>query len=501
MKLVLHSNIKENNQNMARRIRRKKIGYEEKEISYRDDDEEAFLRFWVKDNISQTGNKTTVKGQHGGVSSEDLYYLYHEAIAFKNHLELHMKNNTGSDILVTSVENVIHTIARYQEEIQVNMDLPSISLTNEIMPFSVRLELFPHHVSVEFVLKFVQVPEIEIIYIESDEDECETVNGRETAKPHLNDPNCSKIGGLKRATPSDSVDLPVMTEYGFNYNSSVWPLCASNLLELTPLTKKEKKVWRMFEKETLEAEVTPRTHVDEEKRSIALDHPIVSDIGNFAVVTYNKACNMHVKMVEHNIHDIEFMECKYKKGHKAYHFYLTIEAIEEGNVGIYEAEVTCEAFRCSRYLYKFNLTNRKPFGTKAMAVRYLSCLRSACNTLDDIYNEKMAKLSFLSESLAGSESWRVFTEMERLRKLHLETLKGLRKKLYQDAHSLFPPDCDQSTNPDDWYVPGDDHFRGMVCRAKDSTCCGYDYYNPYFGWISKQAKERLRRETPRASVV
>ncbi|GJV61276.1 hypothetical protein Tco_1467376 [Tanacetum coccineum] len=66
---------------------------------------------------------------------------------------------------------------------------------------------------------------------------------------------------------------------------------------------------------------------------------------------------------------------------------------------------------------------------KAMAVRYLSCLTSACRTLD------------------GGESWAVFGEMERLRELHLETLKGLRKKLYQDAHSLFPSDCDRKTNP------------------------------------------------------
>ncbi|GKA49328.1 hypothetical protein Tco_0742401, partial [Tanacetum coccineum] len=250
-------------------------------------------------------------------------------------------------------------------------------------------------ISVELlVLKFI--PEI---HIQSD-DEFKTVNGRETAKPHLNNPNCSKIGRLKRATPGDLVYPPVLTGYDLNRYFSVRPIWTSYLLKLTPPTEKEKKIWQKFEQKLyLETE-------DEEKRSIALDHPIVSDIGNFAVFTYNKACNMHVKMVEHNLHDIEFMECKYKKAGPIYYFNVTIEAIEEGNLGIYEAEVFCESVGYSRSLYKFNLTNRKPLGMKAMTVSYLSCLRSACKTLD------------------GCQSWAVFGEMKRLRELHLETLKG-----------------------------------------------------------------------------
>ncbi|GJS67124.1 hypothetical protein Tco_0681688 [Tanacetum coccineum] len=330
--------------------------------SYRDDDEEAFLRFWVKDNISQTGTNTTVKGQHGGISSEDLYKLYLETSDFKNNLALYKNDNMRFNILVTSVENVIHTVARYQEEIQVNLDLPSTSLTNEIMPYSERSKFFYGPVSVELVLKFIQVPEVEIIHSESDHDEFKAVNGREAAKPHLNNPNCSKIGRLIRGTPGELVYPSVMTGYDLNRYSSVQPIWTSSLLKLTPPTEKEKKIWRKFEQKTPEAEVTTGTLVDEEKRSIALDYPIVSDIGNFAVFSYNKACSMHVKMVEHNLHDIEFMECKYKKVGRIYHFYLTIEAIEEGNLGIYEAEVHCESAGYSRSLYKFNLTNRKPFG-------------------------------------------------------------------------------------------------------------------------------------------
>ncbi|GJX09554.1 hypothetical protein Tco_0199413 [Tanacetum coccineum] len=160
----------------------------------------------------------------------------------------------------------------------------------------------------------------------------------------------------KTGHPGNLVYPPVLIGYDLNRYFSVRPIWTSYLLKLTPPTEKEKKIWQKFEQKLyLETE-------DEEKRSIALDHPIVSDIGNFAVFTYNKACNMHVKMVEHNLHDIEFMECKYKKAGPIYYFNVTIEAIEEGNLGIYEAEVFCESVGYSRSLYKFNLTNRKPFG-------------------------------------------------------------------------------------------------------------------------------------------
>ena len=40
-----------------------------------------------------------------------------------------------------------------------------------------------------------------------------------------------------------------------------------------------------------EAEVTNPEFVNEKKRSIDADHPIVSVVGNFAVAAFNKACN------------------------------------------------------------------------------------------------------------------------------------------------------------------------------------------------------------------
>ncbi|KAL6528837.1 hypothetical protein OROMI_029013 [Orobanche minor] len=40
----------------------------------------------------------------------------------------------------------------------------------------------------------------------------------------------------------------------------------------------------------------------EEIRSIGVDHPIVSVVGNFAVAAFNKACKKHVKKVGEHYH-------------------------------------------------------------------------------------------------------------------------------------------------------------------------------------------------------
>ncbi|GJZ38375.1 hypothetical protein Tco_0584938 [Tanacetum coccineum] len=110
-----------------------------------------------------------------------------------------------------------------------------------------------------------------------------------------------------------------------------------------PLNEKEHEIWlefKEFAKGTAKLDDTHDKYVELGKVSIRLDHPIVLLIGNFAVTAFNKNWEMHIKKSEENhIHDFEFMECKYVKTDEAYYFFMTIEAIEEGNLGVYEAKV------------------------------------------------------------------------------------------------------------------------------------------------------------------
>ncbi|GJY44188.1 40S ribosomal protein S13 [Tanacetum coccineum] len=172
--------------------------------------------------------------------------------------------------------------------------------------------------------------------------------------------------------------------------------------------------------------------------------------------------------------DLEFMECNYLKNTKGYYFYMTIEAIEEGNLGIYEAEVLCNSDDGSRTLSKFVLTDRTPVGKKAMAISYLSRLRSICNAVEGLTDSKVVYiLSKYRHRNAG------LTLQRSLQTSHDKTMKGLGEVLSQDTQPFFSLDYNQTTNQDDWSNPSPDFYSGMVRRTNGTTCMGYDYYNPF----------------------
>ncbi|GJR96460.1 hypothetical protein Tco_0268634 [Tanacetum coccineum] len=115
-----------------------------------------------------------------------------------------------------------------------------------------------------------------------------------------------------------------------------------------PLNEKEHEIWlefAEFDKGTAKLDDTHDKYVEHGKVSIRLDHPIVPLTGHFAVTAFNKNWEMHIKKGEENhIQDFEFMECKYVKTSKAYYFFMTIVAIEEGNLGVYEAKVNVDIY-------------------------------------------------------------------------------------------------------------------------------------------------------------
>ncbi|GJS69998.1 hypothetical protein Tco_0702839 [Tanacetum coccineum] len=114
-----------------------------------------------------------------------------------------------------------------------------------------------------------------------------------------------------------------------------------------------------------------------ERMSIDADHPIVSADGNFSVKAFNEACEM---------------------------------AVEEEKLGIYEARVICNRFGGEMILCQFVLTDRKPFGTKAMSGKYFKCLQSIYETVEKLYLEKLTRLEALCKTLDGDESTEFGTE-------------------------------------------------------------------------------------------
>ncbi|GJW31930.1 retrotransposon protein, putative, ty1-copia subclass [Tanacetum coccineum] len=181
-----------------------------------------------------------------------------------------------------------------------------------------------------------------------DDDECESVNESETLEGPFEDPDNSRLGRLNLGIPSPSVYLCLQRRHG---------ICHLPYMD-------EQKIWLEFKK------------FDEgTMRSLEADHPIVSVVGNFAFAAFDYAC---WREGEHkNLHDFEFMECKYSKDRQFYHFYMIRPSKKQTAAPTWlKLPATDLSILC-----KFVLANHKP-----------------C----DLFKEKLGRLHELSRSLKDS---------------------------------------------------------------------------------------------------
>lgn len=209
--------------------------------------------------------------------------------------------------------------------------------------------------------------------------------------------------------------------------------------------------------------------VEKNKISIGVDHPFVRVIGEFAVVTFNKLSEMLVKKGAHNnIHDFEIMECQYlhMRVPKHYFIYMTIEAFENGKLGVYQAKIVCYTDDGRRTLTKFVLTDRRPVGKKAMAMSPLSRLISIYKSVEGMEKDIETYLKTAQQAKKGEENGNVAAEMCCLKKHYKRAMEGLGKVVSRDTQA---PARNPTINRD---------TSGMVRRTKGTTCKGYDYYNP-----------------------
>ncbi|PWA98035.1 30S ribosomal protein S15 [Artemisia annua] len=190
--------------------------------------------------------------------------------------------------------------------------------------------------------------------------------------------------------------------------------------EDVPLNEEEKKIWKKilkFDEKIPGLTAISLSDSEKERMPIKVDNPIVSLIGNFAIAAFNEVIEKHVKKGEHkNLHDFEFMDCAYiKMRGSEYYFYMTIEAVEEGKLGVYETKVRLEWDDGSKSLSNFVLTDRTP--------------------------------------------------------------RGKKKRVNAGKRKRVKPI--QMTDPDDWCDPMEDKFSGMKPRSKTASCMGYDYHTPW----------------------
>ncbi|GKC86923.1 hypothetical protein Tco_1147572, partial [Tanacetum coccineum] len=132
-----------------------------------------------------------------------------------------------------------------------------------------------------------------------------------------------------------------------------------------PLTKDEKKIWkefRKFDKDTPGLGAISLRDYEKERIAIKVENPIVRLIGVFAIAAFNKLIHKHVKPgITDNLYAYEFMECSYiKMDGTNYYFHMTIEAMEDEKLGVYETKVNLKWDDGRKSLAKFVLTDRTP---------------------------------------------------------------------------------------------------------------------------------------------
>ncbi|GJS95729.1 hypothetical protein Tco_0802697 [Tanacetum coccineum] len=131
-------------------------------------------------------------------------------------------------------------------------------------------------------------------------------------------------------------------------------------MQCVPLDERGQKAWREFKKRDENAKITALTEIcyptpEEDKQPVEKTSGLVSFISAFAVQYINKGSKK-------NVSDAKIMDCKYLKYEDFYLFYVTLEAIEQGNLGVYETTIKCEFDDGAINLDTFILMDHKPSG-------------------------------------------------------------------------------------------------------------------------------------------
>ncbi|PWA60352.1 AMMECR1 domain-containing protein [Artemisia annua] len=137
-------------------------------------------------------------------------------------------------------------------------------------------------------------------------------------------------------------------------------------IQCVQLNKLGQKAWREFKKRDEEAKITALEGIcyptpEQDYNPVDLTSGLVSFIGAFAVEVFNKCYQLYIdKGNKKNVSDSKIVDCKYIKYEDFYLFCVTLEAMEQGNLGIYETTVKCEFDDGAINLDTFILKDCKP---------------------------------------------------------------------------------------------------------------------------------------------
>ncbi|GJW20141.1 hypothetical protein Tco_0030763 [Tanacetum coccineum] len=139
-------------------------------------------------------------------------------------------------------------------------------------------------------------------------------------------------------------------------------------LLLAKLDTKEEKLWNLFKSLHLDNYSyfqDRRLQGKAAEVSIDAHHPFVPFLSNFALSAYNKLCRLFYKNDEkENIYEAQVTKVRYSHIDYGFIFIITLEALEDNVIGVYEATVICHFHDGLRALIKFIRVLRPPMGSK-----------------------------------------------------------------------------------------------------------------------------------------
>ncbi|PWA48417.1 hypothetical protein CTI12_AA491250 [Artemisia annua] len=204
-----------------------------------------------------------------------------------------------------------------------------------------------------------------------------------------------------------------------------------------PLKEKDHTSWLEFKKldEGRPALTSYECAGLEGKWPIDADHPFVTVIRDFATDTFNVLAHMRSK---NSLCHPEVLSCKYMNAYGFYYFYLRMEGIEAGILGVYEVIVACDLIDGSTSLVRLRLLNLKPSGKIATMLPHLISLRSKHKTMKGMERDLKAKLKKTRKSIKGKKNKRkVAAKLIQLEEEH-KAIKDKRIMLYQHIQSQIP---------------------------------------------------------------
>ncbi|XP_071738410.1 uncharacterized protein [Rutidosis leptorrhynchoides] len=252
-----------------------------------------------------------------------------------------------------------------------------------------------------------------------------------------------KMNVVDKPVLDNLVDEPVFDEPVFYEPFSYKNIKKSPNVNNVPLTEEGKKSWVEFKQLAVWKPAGTDIDIkelDDNYLPINVDHPFVSFLHDFIIAAFNEVVHMYGENGKSgdNMSNSEVMSCKYKDFGCHFYFYMTIEAIERGKLGVHKVLVGCRHIDGSLTLVRKLHIKRTPKGNVAKNMPRLRDLISKYKTLKGMKIDKEIEIKLERAMKKDKDNHdEVAARFIKLKK-ELIDIEGNCNLLYREIRSIVP---------------------------------------------------------------